>query len=474
MIKKTTLVVLGILLLATMTTAIVLADDVVNDESNIISDGVTIGLKKMDGKTEEEAEKKVERIVDKKRNVNVTIQIGSESANTTLADLGYDWANEDVVDQAIAFGKSGDVIERYKDSLDLKNKGKNFPIKMEFDNSTLATEMRNVCEEHDVEAQNAQLKKTGKGFKVLKEKDGVGVDYKTTISEFKNYVDKEWNGVDDIVFSVTTKIKHPKYTTKDCKIPDDVLGKYTTTFSMEDTKRNQNMKNGMKKLNQHTLYPGETFSCNEYLVPWTKANGWKPAPTYVQGDVEDSLGGGICQVSSTMYNAVIRAELDVVERYPHSLSVGYVDLAADAALADDYKDFKFKNNTKYPIYIQGIYDEGGALTFKIYGHDTRPKNREIEFVSKIVKTTPIKEEVVKDPSKPEGYEEEKNPGHTGYVAKLYKIIYKNGVKVKKEYMHTSTYAMAPCVIIKGTGGSDSDDKDKKKEEESNAAETEQD
>ena len=99
---------------------------------------------------------------------------------------------------------------------------------------------------------------------------------------------------------------------------------------------------------------------NVGLGPQTYANGYKDAGVYVNGKVEQGVAGGVCQVTSTLYNAVILAELEVVERYPHSMTVGYVPLGRDAAVAGDYKDLKFKNNTEYPVYLEAY-----VSTYKI-------------------------------------------------------------------------------------------------------------
>ena len=192
------------------------------------------------------------------------------------------------------------------------------------------------------------------------------------------------------------------------------------------------------------------------MIPWTEENGWHPAGTYSEGEVIDSLGGGICQVSSTLYNALLNAEVTVTERYSHSMAVSYVDLAADAALAGDYKDLKFKNDSDAPIYIQGIYVEG-QLTFRVYGHDTRPASHSVKYVSVTKKTIPIKDSVVKDDSKPKGYEEVDSNGHVGYIAELYKVTYENGKEVSRDLLHTSTYQMSPRKIIKGTGKDDEEE-----------------
>ena len=366
-------------------------------------------------------------------------------------------------------GKQGNVIKRYKDSVDLKKNGKTFELKMGIDQKKMKAKLEELCKAFNVDAKNASLKATGHGFKIIAEKEGCEVDYEKTANQLVSYIEKQWDKKSAIQLEATTKITKPKYTTKDCKkVSNTPMGSYTTQFTAGVVNRNANIRNGAEKLNGNVVYPGERFSCNEHLVPWTEDNGWKPAGTYSEGSVVDSLGGGICQVSSTLYNALLNAEIKVVERYPHSMAVSYVPLSADAALAGDYKDLVFENNTDAPIYVQGVYTEG-AITFNIYGHDTRKKGHSVEYVSKTTKTIPIKTATKKDPTLPAGTKKV-TPGHVGYVAELYKITYENGKQVSKELVHTSTYAMAPTTTLVGTKNtsastkkSPSKDKDKKSE-----------
>ena len=116
-------------------------------------------------------------------------------------------------------------------------------------------------------------------------------------------------------------------------------------------------------------------------------SGYAMAGSYLNGEVVDSMGGGICQVSTTLYNAVLRAELNVTERSPHSMTVHYVDLSEDAAIAGTYKDLKFVNSTEYPIYIEGYTTSDKKITFNIYGKETRDKNRTISFESHLCRFT---------------------------------------------------------------------------------------
>lgn len=439
------------------------------DSDEVVKEGVKIDSVNVSNMTEKEVKKAVKSHVKTKTNTKVQLRINKDKITTTLKDLGYKWENTELVEQVMEVGKQGNVIKRYKDSVDLKKNGKTFELKMVIDQKKMKAKLEELCKAFNVDAKNASLKATGHGFKIIAEKEGCEVDYEKTANQLVSYIEKQWDKKSAIQLEATTKITKPKYTTKDCKkVSNTPMGSYTTQFTAGVVNRNANIRNGAEKLNGNVVYPGERFSCNEHLVPWTEDNGWKPAGTYSEGSVVDSLGGGICQVSSTLYNALLNAEIKVVERYPHSMAVSYVPLSADAALAGDYKDLVFENNTDAPIYVQGVYTEG-AITFNIYGHDTRKKGHSVEYVSKTTKTIPIKTATKKDPTLPAGTKKV-TPGHVGYVAELYKITYENGKQVSKELVHTSTYAMAPTTTLVGTKNtssstkkSPSKDKDKKSE-----------
>ena len=417
-----------------------------------IKRGVRINGENVSGMSKKEATSAVHDAVMKKTNVKVNIKVGDYTCKTKLTDLGYDWSNIDVVDDALEYGKVGSIVTRYVNNQQLRNGGKDFDIKMTLNKNKMRKKFKAAVKPYELPVQNAELKATGHGFHIIKEDNGYEVVQRKSSDAFADYVNNKWDGKSDINFTATTKVTKPKYTVKDCmKVGNKPMGTFTTSVSggEENKTRNKNIMVGAKKLDGFTIYPGQKFSCNAHLAPWTEANGWYNAGTIVGSKVEDSLGGGICQVASTLYNALLRAEIKVVKRFPHSLSVGYVDFAADAALAGDYKDLVFENNTDAPIYLQSHFD-GVSLTFNIYGHDTRKKWHEVKYESELIKTIPVKKEVVKDPNKPLGTEEIE-PGHVGRVAKLWKITFEHGKQVSKELLHESTYKMVPTKVIKGTG-----------------------
>lgn len=429
-------------------------------DSKVIRDGVSIEDVDVSEMTEEEAEKAIKEYVDKLKDVKVSIDVDGKKAETTVGDLGYQWSNTGIIEEALEIGKKGNVIRRYKDELDIDHNGKKFSLEMKIDKEDITETLEEICDKYNVEAKDASLKLTSSGFDVIPEETGVVVNYEETADAVYKYITEQWDGKSKIEIAADTKVDKPAYTAEDLeKISDTPMGKYTTTFSVGSsyTNRNMNIKNGANLLDGAIIYPDKEYSLNDHLAPWTEENGYYPAGTYVDGGVEDSLGGGICQVSSTLYNALLLAEIEIVERYPHSMSVAYVPLAADAALAGDYKDLVFKNNTDAPIYIQAVYTEG-SITFNVYGHDTRESGRSIKYVSETISTTNIKTEVKKDKTKYEDYEEVVSSGHVGYVAKLWKYVYEDGKEVEKTLVNTSTYKMSPKQVVKGT-------KKKKDEEE---------
>ena len=211
------------------------------------------------------------------------------------------------------------------------------------------------------------------------------------------------------------------------------------------------MANGARLINNTVLYPGDVFSAYEKLTPFTVSNGYFEAGAYSNGKVIDSIGGGACQVTTTLYNAVLLSELEVVERQPHSMTISYVDLSRDSAIAGTWKDLKFKNDTKSPILIEA-YTSGRTITFNIWGDETRDaKNRTIKFETVVLdEKAPGKDVVTKDPTKPTTYTLTTQSAHTGYVAELYKIVYENGVEVSRTRVNKSVYNATPKYVTVGT------------------------
>jgi vancomycin resistance protein YoaR len=259
-----------------------------------------------------------------------------------------------------------------------------------------------------------------------------------------------WNR-QDIIVNAVLEDELPIYTKEILEKCNTVLGTYSTEFTDSAEGRAANLANGARLINNAVIYPGEVFSSYEYLTPFTAKNGYYVAGAYLQGKIIDSVGGGACQVTTTLYNAILASELEVVERQPHSMTISYVDLSRDAAIAGTYKDFKFKNNTDVPILVEAT-TVGRKITFKIWGNETRDtKDRRIEYVTVVLSETPPPADVItKDKTQLTTYKKVTQSAHTGYKAELYKVIYENDVEVSRTLVNKSNYSAAPRYITVGT------------------------
>ena len=220
-----------------------------------------------------------------------------------------------------------------------------------------------------------------------------------------------------------------------------VRGSCTTKFDPRAS-RATNIAVAASRINGVVIQPGEEFSFNRTILPRTAANGYVEAPIYVSGKHSTGTGGGICQVSTTLYQAVLQAELEVTERHNHSMIVKYVEPSMDAAIAEGAKDFRFVNNTEAPIYIEG-YTYGGKIYFNLYGEEYRSADRKVTYESETLETIDPTTELTADPEKAFGSMEQIQSAHTGYKAKLWKIVTENGEQVSKEEVNNSYYQMTP-------------------------------
>ena len=180
--------------------------------------------------------------------------------------------------------------------------------------------------------------------------------------------------------------------------------------------------------------------CLRCNAPYDAEHGYVEAGSYENGQVVDSFGGGICQVSTTLYNAVLYAELQVEKRYPHSMLVNYVKPSRDAAIAEGILDFVFTNNYDTPIYIFGEIDDANQMRFAIYGKDTRPEGRTVEYESETLETEDYGVTYQEDPDAPLGSMQYSGSPHTGVTAQLWKVVYQDGVEESREVINHSQYS----------------------------------
>lgn len=443
------------LLLCVMMLTCVWCQSVQAAEEETIKTGVYAGELDLSGKTAEEAKSAIAHYVSELENTELTFMAGGGNpVKVKAGELGITWANTDLPQEAMAVGRTGNIIERYKLIKDLENQSMSLPIKLDFDVEAINTVLVEECEQYNNEPTNVSLVKGENGeFQVVDGKPGSVLDVEASIDKVYVYLTEEWNQKPGAV-ELAIVTKEPKGSAEELADVTDLLGSFTTSYRTSGTSRSRNVEAGVALINGAVLYPGEEFSTYGAVSPFTEENGYYMADSYLNGRVVQSLGGGICQVSTTLYNAVLRAELEVTERHNHSMIVAYVDPSADAAIAESAgKDFKFVNNYDYPIYIEGI-TENKQITINIYGKETRPENRTVEYKSEVLEVIhPTTDAIYTDPGQPIGYIVVEN-AHTGYKARLWKVVKENGVEVSREQVNSSSYRVSPRSATVGTATAD--------------------
>lgn len=227
-----------------------------------------------------------------------------------------------------------------------------------------------------------------------------------------------------------------------------VLGKFATSYATSSKNRSDNVELAARKIDGTILMPGEEFSYNKVVGQRTAANGFKEAPVFENGETVQGMGGGVCQVSSTLYSAVLYADLPVLERQSHSLIVSYVPKGQDATVAYGSIDFRFKNDTKGPIKVSAKTG-GKSIEISIWG--AKPKvEKKVEIVNSVVETKAPTVEEITEPGMKQGERKVISNGKTGYTVSTVRKVFENGKEVKAEKMTQSKYKMVPTKVAVGS------------------------
>lgn len=423
-----------------------------------IHKGIFIEGTDMAGKTADEAYAVIQDKIDSASKAKITFASASGSSHTVSPlDLGISWEYDEVVDYAINYGKEGNVFQRYRAVKDLERNNINLPILHTFSKSKIVELIANNLNIFNQQAVNSEIKKNEQGGFIVKSgTPGVLVDETASADDAYNLLNNKWEG-EDITIDLICDVDEPLGENGDFTNISDIIGTFTTEFKKSGAARSKNVENGCRLIDGATLYPGEQFSVLEHLVPFNAANGYELAGSYMNGLVVDTFGGGICQVSTTLYNALLLAEVQIDVRQNHSMIVDYVPPSGDAAITEaSHKDLLFTNNKDFPIYIEGIITPEKEITFNIYGIETRPANRVVSYRSEIIERQVADyESIIQDGSKPIGYTS-LTSSHAGIKAKYIKTVTVDGVVESEDIINTSTYKMVPRTLVVGTASSNPD------------------
>ena len=454
-----------------------LPDKVYADDSQTVPDGVYLDDIAIGGMTRSEVEAAVDERIKQLGTMPLRVNVGSKAIDITFAEIGIYWSNRsDVLDRAFALKTKGSLINQYKAKKDLEHSNMTLSLETDVNRDLLKVFLFDFVTRLESKPANASVAREGGTFVVKNGTAGITLDKDATYNDMSEAIltaNQACMKEGVLVINAVYKVVNPSVTRDYFEGFGALLGEGVTQFNATMKDRSVNVTLATNKFNGVMIYPGETLSALSIMRPVTLDAGYKKAPTYAGGDVVDEIGGGICQVATTLYNAALNAELGIAYRKAHSRVPSYVPAGLDAMVySQGNSDFIIQNNYSHPVYIETVVTNNGTigeLHFRIYGVEERPAGRTIQYESKLVQkecqippegsepsayfklvyddSMPTISEYIANPKKE--YAEQTGSFYPVVTADVYKVEYMNGKEVKRTKMYTTKYQNARKGIIAG-------------------------
>lgn len=484
----------------------------INRDNETIFSGISVQGIDVSNLTIDEAKKKVSSIIGNHISEEISLQHNDFQTVILPEQFGVSFDVDSAVEQAYYIGKSDNLIKNNYTILSLLLKNYNISPSINYDEDLLNSLIDSINAQLPDRVVNPGYSIDGTSLIITSGKDGILIsssDLKDEILSFLNDISSKnetinipvnnvgaepinldaiykdifklpvdasyttnpyvvypsSNGLDFAIsmedakaiisnqqdeYTIPLKITYPNVTTKQIgnEAFPDLLSQFSTSFTSSGYNRSNNIILSSAKLNGLVLMPGEEFSYNQAVGQRTKAAGFRKAGAYSNGKVVQEVGGGICQVSSTLYNAVLYANLEIVERTNHYFNPGYVKAGLDATVSWGGPDFRFKNNRNYPIRI--VTDTSGKkLKVYIYGLKT-DDDCTVVLDPRYISSVPYKTTYQKDPSLATGETRVISSGSNGCKTATYKYVYdKNGTLISSECISRDTYSPHNKVVAVG-------------------------
>ncbi|OPJ59379.1 VanW family protein [Clostridium oryzae] len=414
--------------------------------NNKIYPGVKIENIDLGGKTLEEAKKAVEEkyskgVLEKK----ITVNADGKQYTLNYGKLNARYNIDETVNKAYAFGKNYSMMKRYFTIK--KSSEKKYFLKFNYDKEYIDEFIKMVQQNVDKHPTDAKLEMVSPGkFKIAADVKG----YKLDTVKLKKDIIKSINGKLGENLTVATKVDkvESEKTRELLESVNSKIASYSTSYYTSTPGRVNNIERATASINGTLLMPGETFSFNDTVGERTAARGYQEAGVIINNKLESGLGGGICQVSTTLYNAMLKTPIVSKERMHHSLPSHYVGLGFDATVDWGRLDYKFTNTLEYPIYIQG-YNKNRVVYFNIYSNSSI-KQKTYKLVNDVYATIPASTQTVKDPTLKKGEKQTVRASSDGHRVRIYRITYENGKQIDKKLLYTDFYRPIDGIVKVGT------------------------
>lgn len=412
-----------------------------------IYQGVTVGNIHVGGLSVTQAEHKIiTEFRERTAKAPITVLYQNQNWKITAEEIELGIEAGKLAQQAYDIGRKGNIIQRLKERYLAVNQGHHLPLTAHYNEDKVHAILLDITRSIEQQPQNARLKLTGNSFnmEIVPEIIGRRVDLSKTIADFSENLNNS------LVFTFYLPVEEliPPIVASDFAHIDGLIASYTTQFDLWDQNRTQNVSLAAKSVNGTLVRVGEEFSFNSIVGLRLAKFGYKEAPGYINGILVPDWGGGVCQVSSTLYNAVLLADLSIEERTAHFRPPGYVPLGQDATVADNLLDFRFKNTLSQNIYITSeIF--GNQLVVNIFGKrmDNLPEIYVVATDKKVVEPSTI---IKQDTTLELGKEVIEVEGQKGFQVSTYRIKKIDGKIANKEFLATDEFKPVDKVVRVGT------------------------
>ena len=418
-------------------------------DTETIYPGIYIDSLHLGGMTREEAEAALTERADMSgADFDITVTVGNQSWHVTPERVPVSRNIRQLVNQAWTLGRGntpglrGTGKTPFQERVDRASELRSFPVSLNTEKSFDHTALRELCEGISNYVNRDPVNSTVATF-----------DFGTKEFTFTEDRPGAYLAADEIYQKVSAMLEDGNYfnslfLTPEKRIADvtrtelinsfGLISSYTTSTT-SNRNRNNNIQLSAQAINGLTVLPGEVFSFNAATGERTAEKGYKPAAAISGGQSKDEIGGGVCQTSSTLFNAVARANLEIVERSPHAWPSNYVEKGFDATVNWPGLDFKFKNNTDWPVFLTAAYRDR-KVSVSVYGMRLEADTT-IELESDVVRTIPQPEgtNYVINTALKQGESQKTVTGRKGYVVDTWKVWFQAGKEIRREKLFTSNY-----------------------------------
>lgn len=397
--------------------------------------GIHVENLPLSGLSRDEAAAAVEKKLGEAFNKKLELVYGDKKWDVGFDDISLKFLVDNALDQAFYTGRSGNIVRRLSEIVNVSLEDINISTKVGYDRELVIGILNEIKKQVDLEEEDASISYESGKIVTSKETVGKSMVIDKNLELVENHIrERKFGKIELVVDDVK-----PRISFDDIKEIESVIGSFSTIFNPGDANRTYNLGLACSKINGTILLPDDIFSMNKTLGPRTIENGYRDAKIILGDELVNGPGGGVCQVTTTLYDAVLKSRLAVVERRSHSLPSYYVGPGQDATIADDYIDFKFQNSNGYAVYLSAV-TEGNALRIKILGKKSDDESI-VKLKPEILEEYPPGEdELVVDNNIPDEEKVVAREAKKGCKVILYREIYNNnGELLDREKISVDTY-----------------------------------